>query len=1310
MMQDDIEMSVAPHAHHEKDTTRSDSRSTSISDHTAFDPAAPTDGKGTGTVRSKYPPGGNEEHHSHGIFSEPGTIPLPDAGYHHLGVVFEGLTVHGTGGTQRTVEGLEISVIKALDFPGWIKKLTGWKTGPTRPLVSDFVGVCPDGETMLVLGRPGAGCSTLLRAIANSRAPFVKVEGDVMYSSIDAHEAKKFYDGEIVFNSEEDNHIPLLTVGQTLDVGLSLKKPAKLMTPMTTRAYVEEYTSRLLKTFGMPHTRNTFVGNEYVRGVSGGERKRVSLSEMLCTNAAVVSWDNCIRGLDSAVALHFLKALKELSLSTGMANIVSIYQASQEMYDTCFDRVVVIYEGGEQARPYWKRRLTGTDVSALHSEMVFSGRTTDAQNFFIEQGWEKKARQTTPDFLTSCTSVTERKIRDGHHGPMPQTPREMADYFKASPYYGRLQEDISSYKAKHASGEDAKEFRTAVAASKHRMAGKANGYKVNFFTQVGVLIVSQFRLQKADPINFIIRIVSNVLQATLVGAVCYKPASNASGAYTTAGAVFFAILYFIVFSFGEIPSTVMSRPLLIKHRTLGFYNPAAFTIAQMVSDTPVYAIQNRWASWMRRISVPAYALEALLANEFRTRTLECSDTDMVPSGSTYTDLAYQGCSITGGVAGSRFVSGNDYLRIKYEFLPGNICYVIYAVMVVIGSSLVIKDNGGGSSKIFKRGAKVVNKDAAKSHTSHVAAERVLTRHAQEADNEMQQAKLDKAPVFTFKDVRYTVQVEGKDKVLLDGVTGLIQPGKLTALSKPLEKTRNGDIRLTVHLSVQWELPVRTLGAGKTTLLDTSKTEPCSTPSLGAKLTTLLAAVSQRKTVGKVEGEYLIDGRGLDSAFSRKSGFVQQGDIHEPFSTVRECLQFSALLRQSGGQTREERLQFAEEIIDLLELGPIADALVGNMEVGGLGVEERKRVPSKSILRLTIGVELAAAPDFLLFLDERTSIFFKPLFPAIVPEAVVSSATSGLDSQAAFEITRFLKKIAASGIAVIAVIHQPSGDLFEMFDSVVILAPGGKTVYAGPCGHNAKVVTDYFGNLGSPCPPDANPIEHIISTVAPVGGTTVDWPGFWKQSAESQTILRLIAEYSARNSGNVEATVHEAAFAVGFMTQLKELIKRNFRAHIRDGPYYTTKLALFLFLGLFVGFYCFELPSTIAGIEASTLCLLVLTQVAPPLILDIAINFQNKFNIYIARERNGIYSWTALTTALIICEIPILLAGFTLFYLCYYWTAGFGQQAPSEIGGLEWLLWMVFAVFTGTCGTLLGAVSPTPFSIPFSELSFFTLES
>jgi ATP-binding cassette subfamily G (WHITE) protein 2 (SNQ2) len=122
---------------------------------------------------------------------------------------------------------------------------------------------------------------------------------------------------------------------------------------------------------------------------------------------------------------------------------------------------------------------------------------------------------------------------------------------------------------------------------------------------------------------------------------------------------------------------------------------------------------------------------------------------------------------------------------------------------------------------------------------------------------------------------------------------------------------------------------------------------------GAGKTTLLETISGRKMTGKVEGSMLVDGCPLDGSFSRRTGFAMQADIHEPLSTVRECLQFSAVLRQENDRTREQRLEFAESIIELLELEPIADAMIGTSGVDGLNVEERKRV--------TIGVELAADP-------------------------------------------------------------------------------------------------------------------------------------------------------------------------------------------------------------------------------------------------------------------------------------------------------------------------------------------------------------
>ncbi len=119
-----------------------------------------------------------------------------------------------------------------------------------------------------------------------------------------------------------------------------MKEPRKKAIKIKSQDYIDDMADRLLNAFGMPHTKHTMgrffrcdplalvidlgvlaVGNQFFRGVSGGERKRVSLSEIFTTNAAIICWDNAIRGLDSAVALHFFKILRELSRSTGMTNV-----------------------------------------------------------------------------------------------------------------------------------------------------------------------------------------------------------------------------------------------------------------------------------------------------------------------------------------------------------------------------------------------------------------------------------------------------------------------------------------------------------------------------------------------------------------------------------------------------------------------------------------------------------------------------------------------------------------------------------------------------------------------------------------------------------------------------------------------------------------------------------------------------------------------------------------------------------------------------------------------------------------------------
>jgi ABC-type multidrug transport system ATPase subunit len=195
------------------------------------------------------------------------------------------------------------------------------------------------------------------------------------------------------------------------------------------------------------------------------------------------------------------------------------------------------------------------------------------------------------------------------------------------------------------------------------------------------------------------------------------------------------------------------------------------------------------------------------------------------------------------------------------------------------------------------------------------------------------------------------------------------------------------------------------------------------------------------------------------------------DIHEPTATVRESLRFSALLRQPKEVPLQEKYDYCEKIIDLLEMRSIAGATVGSAG-SGLNQEQRKR--------LTIAVELASKPELLLFLDEPTS---------------------GLDSLAAFNIVRFLRRLADAGQAVLCTIHQPSAVLFEQFDELLLLQSGGRVVYNGALSSDSKTLIEYFErNGGKKCPPKANPAEVSESIRENCACSYIKYSTFLKLSA------------------------------------------------------------------------------------------------------------------------------------------------------------------------------------------------------------------
>jgi ATP-binding cassette, subfamily G (WHITE), member 2, PDR len=143
----------------------------------------------------------------------------------------------------------------------------------------------------------------------------------------------KNFRGEVIYNAETDVHFANLTVGQTLSFAAKARTPRVRLPGVTREQWAEHMRDVVMAVFGLTHTINTKVGNDFVRGVSGGERKRVSIAEVALSQSPLQCWDNSTRGLDSATALEFIKTVRLSTKYNDAAAIVAIYQASQDIYD-----------------------------------------------------------------------------------------------------------------------------------------------------------------------------------------------------------------------------------------------------------------------------------------------------------------------------------------------------------------------------------------------------------------------------------------------------------------------------------------------------------------------------------------------------------------------------------------------------------------------------------------------------------------------------------------------------------------------------------------------------------------------------------------------------------------------------------------------------------------------------------------------------------------------------------------------------------------------------------------------------------------
>ncbi|GKZ33125.1 hypothetical protein AbraIFM66950_002907 [Aspergillus brasiliensis] len=831
------------------------------------------------------------------------------------GVVFSNLCVSGSGSALQIQNTILTQL--AAPFRAAARALSGRASPPPRQILRGFDGFLQGGELLLVLGRPGSGCTTFLKTLCGHLGGLtLEPQSTIHYQGIEYEDMIKHHRGEVAYNKEVDQHFPHLTVGQTLSFAAHARTPQKRIEGLTRSEYVETLTQVVLAVFGLSNTYHTKVGDNFVRGVSGGERKR-SMYDLV--------------------------------------DKVSVLYEGRQIYFGRRDRAVGYFE--EMGWELPDRQVSGDFLTSVTNpgerkarpDMVDKVPRT-AKEF--EEYWKR-----SPEYKELCCQIEEyqrahppdseeaRAFKTHHEEQQARHTRPRSPYLLSVPMqvrlclrraFQRLRNDLPT---------------VIVTVAVQPILGLVIG-SIFFnsppttatFFQRGAVLYFAVLFNALIALNEIIQLYSQrPIAVKQAGYAFVHPFAEALASLImdlpikfVRGTLFCVILYlmsnlrrepsqfFICYMFLLTSVVTMSgifRSLAAATRTsaqaMAMAGVCILCIVVYTGFVLPQPYMHPWLSWIRWVNPIYYVYEALIANEFHGRNFECAST--IPSYAVGSSFI---CSAVGAVAGERFVSGDAYLAQNYQYYYSHVWrnYGILIAYLVFFTGLYLflsEYNSGETSKaeslVFRSGhvpQYLLSSDGIEDGEAN--PDKPEVRDQVDAINLPKQTD-----ILSWKGLNYDIPVKDGTRRLLDNVNGWVKPGTLTAL-------------------------MGVSGAGKTTLLD---------------------VLAQRVSIGVVTGDILVNGRALQANFPRETGYVQQQDLHMETSTVREALRFSAMLRQPQSVSEKEKYEYVEEVIKVLRMQDFAEAVVGSPGEG-LNVEQRKL--------LSIGVELAAKPTLLIFLDEPTS--------------------------------------------------------------------------------------------------------------------------------------------------------------------------------------------------------------------------------------------------------------------------------------------------------------------------------------------------
>ncbi|XP_061346220.1 pleiotropic drug resistance protein 1-like isoform X4 [Gastrolobium bilobum] len=1182
----------------------------------------------------------------------------------------------------------------------------------------DVSGIIKPKRMTLLLGPPSSGKSTLLLALAGRLSKDLKFSGRVAYNGQGMEEFVPQRTSAYI--SQTDLHIGEMTVRETLAfsarcqgigtryemlVELSRREKAENIKPdpdldiyMKAAALEGQETNvvtdYIIKILGLDVCADTVVGDDMIRGISGGQKKRVTTGEMLVGPARALFMDEISTGLDSSTTFQMVNSIRQsIHILNGTA-VISLLQPAPETYEL-FDDIILLSDG----------------------QIVYQGPRENVLEFFEYMGFKCPERKGVADFLQE---VTSRKDQEQYWANKDEpyifiTVKEFAEAFQSFHIGRRLGDELAT------------PFDTSKG---HPAVLTKNKYGVNKKELLKACVSREFLLMKRNSFVYIFKmwqlILTGFITMTLfLRTEMHRDTETDGGIFM--GALFFVMIVIMFNGYSELSLSIMKLPVFYKQRDLLFFPSWAYALPTWILKIPVSLVEvgvwvvmtyyvigfdpnverfikqyfllvcvNQMASGLFRF-MGAVGRNIIVANTVGSFALLAV---MVMGGFILSRVDVKkwwlwGYWVSPMMYGQNAIAVNEFLGKSWSHVPPNsteplgiqvlkargIFPEAYWYWIGVGASIgymllfnllfplalhyldpfdkpqaliseesLAERNAGRNEQIIELSSTFEvpsGNESRRSLSSRTLSARVGSISAAD-DNRKRGMVLPFTPLsITFDEISYAVDMPQEMKnqgilqdrlELLKGVNGAFRPGVLTAL-------------------------MGVSGAGKTTLMD---------------------VLSGRKTAGYIQGQITISGYPKkQETFARISGYCEQTDIHSPHITVYESLVYSAWLRLPPEVDSSTRQMFIEEVMELVELTPLREALVGLPGVDGLSTEQRKR--------LTIAVELVANPS-IIFMDEPTS---------------------GLDARAAAIVMRTVRNTVDTGRTVVCTIHQPSIDIFDAFDELLLLKRGGEEIYVGPLGQQCSHLINYFEGInGVPKIKNGyNPATWMleVTSEAQEAALGVNFAAIYKNSDLYRRNKDLIREHSTPPAGS-EELYFPTKYSMSFFTQCMACLWKQHLSYWRNPPYSAVRLLFTTFIALLFGTIFWDIGSkryrkqdlfnAMGSMYAAVLFIGVqnATSVQPVVAIERTVFYREK--------AAGMYSALPYAFGQVAIEIPYVLIQTLVYGVIVYAMIGF-DWTPTKF--FWYILFMFFSFLYFTLyGMMAVGATPDPNIAAIVSIGFYLI--